>query len=263
VTASPPSPGAAPLASVVVPALDEGDRLAGLLDGLAAAAPPGAPDVEFVVVDDGSAHRHLALERAAVAAASGRALASGAPCRFRLVEHLSNRGKGAAIRRGWGEASGGAAWLGFLDADGAVPAAEAWRLAGRLLPDPGFDVLAATRIRMAGRTIRRSRFRHAQGRVFATLAERLFRLGFYDTQCGLKLFRASLLHPVLPLLREDRWLLDVEVLALLQRRGARCVEEPIDWADPGRSKVVPFLDPLKMLAGLLSLRRRLGPPPAR
>ena len=50
---------------------------------------------------------------------------------------------------------------------------------------------------------------------------------------------------------------------LLQRRGARCVEEPIDWADPGRSKIVPLLDPLRMLAGLLSMRRRLGPPPAR
>jgi len=263
VTLPPPHPAAAPLASVVVPALDEGDRLPGLLDGLASAAPPGAPAVEFVVVDDGSTQRHLALERAAVATASERALASGAPCRFRIVECPSNRGKGAAIRRGWGEASRGAVWLGLLDADGAVPAAEAWRLAARLAPDPGFDVLAATRIRMAGRTIRRSRFRHAQGRVFATLAERLFGLGFYDTQCGLKLFRASHLRPVLPLLRENRWLLDVEILALLQRRGARCVEEPIDWADPGRSKIVPLLDPLKMLAGLLSMRRRLGPPPAR
>ncbi len=262
-TSPAPSPGAAPLASVVVPALDEGDRLSGLLDGLATGAPPGAPAVEFLVVDDGSGHRHLALGRAAVAAASERARASGAPCRFRLVELPSNRGKGAAIRRGWSEAPRGAAWLGFLDADGAVPAAEAWRLAGRLAPDPTFDVLAATRIRMAGRTIRRSRFRHGQGRAFATLAERLFRLGFYDTQCGLKLFRASLLRPVLPLLREDRWLLDVEILALLQRRGARCLEEPIDWADPGRSKVVPLVDPLKMLAGLLAMRRRLGPPPAR
>jgi len=258
-----PDPATSPLATLVVPAYDEGDRLPGLLDGLASAAPPGAPGVEFLVVDDGSAPMHLARARAAVSAASERARASGAPARFRLVESPSNRGKGAAIRRGWGEAWRGAAWLGFLDADGAVPAAEAWRLAGRLAPDPGFDVLAATRIRMAGRAIRRSRLRHAQGRLFATLAERLFRLGFYDTQCGLKLFRASLLRPILPLLREDRWLLDVEVLALLQRRGARCLEEPIDWADPGRSKVVPLLDPLKMLAGLLSIRRRLGPPPRR
>lgn len=256
-------PSPAPLASVVVPALDEGDRLPGLLDGLVSAAPPGAPAVEFLVVDDGSARQHLDRERTAVAAASERVGASGGSSRFRLVECPSNGGKGAAIRRGWGESSRGTAWLGFLDADGAVPAAEAWRLAGRLSPDPGFDVLAATRIRMAGRTIRRSRFRHAQGRAFATLTERLFRLGFYDTQCGLKLFRASLLRPVLPLLREDRWLLDVEVLALLQRRGARCLEEPIDWEDPGRSKVVPLVDPVKMLAGLLRLRARLGPPPAR
>jgi len=48
------------------------------------------------------------------------------------------------------------------------------------------------------------------------------------------------------------------LLALLKRAGARFREEPIDWSDPGDSKVVPGLDALRMAAGLWRLRRRMG-----
>ncbi len=253
----------APLATIVIPAYREGARLPALLDALVAEALAArAPPIEVVVVDDGSGARDAERERAAASDAAARLGAAGAPHRVRFVATPRNRGKGAAIRRGWAEADPGAAWLGFLDADGAVSAREAWRLV-RMLERDDADVLAATRMLMAGHVIERSLFRHLQGRVFATLAESALHLGFYDTQCGLKLFRASLLRPHLAELREDRWLLDVEVIALLQRDGARCREVPIDWVDPGGSKVVPGLDALRMAAGLWQVRRRLGGPARR
>jgi dolichyl-phosphate beta-glucosyltransferase len=248
----------APFASIVVPAYREGVRLPPLVAALAAQgldAP--SPAVEVVVVDDGSPAPEAERERAAVESASDRLAAAGAPHRFRFVGERRNRGKGAAIRRGWAEADPGGRWLGFLDADGAVSAGEVWRLVRAAEGASGVDVLAATRMLMAGRTIRRSLHRHLQGRVFATLVEQLFGLGFYDTQCGLKLFRAERLRPLLPALREDRWLLDVEVLALLHRAGAVCREVPIDWADQGGSKVRPGLDAARMAAGLWRLKRRL------
>jgi hypothetical protein len=90
---------------------------------------------------------------------------------------------------------------------------------------------------MAGRHIERRILRHLQGRVFATLTEAWLRLGVYDTQCGLKLIRADRVRPLLPLLEESGWMLDVEVLAQLKQRGARILEVPIDWSDAGESKV--------------------------
>jgi hypothetical protein len=121
----------------------------------------------------------------------------------------------------------------------------------------GVDALAATRVLMAGHIVHRSLRRHLQGRVFATLVEELLHLGFYDTQCGLKLFRAGRLRPLLGALREERWLLDVEILARLRRAGAVLREIPIDWIDPGGSKMTPGVDALRMGAGLVRLRRRL------
>jgi glycosyltransferase involved in cell wall biosynthesis len=248
----------APFASVVIPAFREGDRLPRLLSDLAArAGDEPAPATELVVVDDGSGPHEAAREREAVLDAAGRLEAAGVPHTVRFVTAPENRGKGATIRLGWAEADPGATWLGFLDADGAVSAREVWRLVRMAAREDDCDVLAGARMLMAGRSIQRSLVRHLQGRVFATLTEQAFGLGFYDTQCGLKLFRASVLRPVLPALRENRWLLDIEILAHLKRAGARMREEPIDWADPGQSKVVPGVDAIRMAFGLWRMRRRL------
>ena len=73
----------------------------------------------------------------------------------------------------------------------------------------------------------------------------------------MKLIRGALLRPLLDVLREERWLLDIELLVLLKRQGARALEVPIDWEDFGGSKVIPGLDGLRMFWGLLQLRRRL------
>lgn len=243
--------------SVVIPAFNEGDRLPPYLDhlvrlGLVHDASP----VELIVVDDGSAPAHASRHRRCVEEAGARLARAGSRHAVRLVASPANQGKGSAIRLGWDAADPASSWLGFLDADGAIPADEFWRLVG-LLGD-GHDLLAGSRILMAGRTIRRSAFRHVQGRVFATLAERAFRFGFYDTQCGIKFVRAAALRPHLGVLRERGWLLDVEVLALLQQRRARMREEPIDWIDPGGTKVRFGIDALRMMAGLRRIKVGLG-----
>ena len=242
------------LISVVIPAFNEGERLPPLLAALAAEGRAQPRPVEFLVVDDGSAADHLARHRKSVAEAA-RALA-GTPHRVRLLEGGRNQGKGGAIRSGWREAAPDATFLAFLDADGAISAGEFWRLTG-LLGGP-LDLLAGARVLMAGRKISRSLFRHLQGRVFATLTEQAFGLGFYDTQCGVKFVRAELLRPHLDLLQERRWMLDVELLALVKLLGGRQREEPIDWWDPGGSKVRPVIDALQMLLGLRRIKRHLA-----
>ncbi len=127
-------------------------------------------------------------------------------------------------------------------------------MAGMLQELP-IDVLAGSRIRMAGRFIERSLFRHLQGRVFATLTDVMLELGFYDTQCGAKFFRASLLRPELSRLVEERWLLDLEVLALMKDRGARCLELPIDWVDQADSRVRFLTDAVRMFLGLRQVQK--------
>ncbi len=245
--------------SVALPAFNEGLRLPLLVEELVAEGQGlQAPAVEFIISDDGSREQDAQRYAEIVSAGQERFVAQGAPHQLRCLRSPRNEGKGSAIRRAWGSASPEARWLAFLDSDGAISGSEFWRLARMLSEQAPFDVLAASRVKMAGRSIDRKLFRHLQGRVFATLTEQLFGLGFYDTQCGLKFIRAELLVPLLGRLAEERWLLDVELLALLKREGARLREEPVDWHEPGGSKVRFGIDPLKMFAGLVQMRARLG-----
>jgi dolichyl-phosphate beta-glucosyltransferase len=251
------------VASIVIPVFNEGERLPMMLHELSSEERSGLPPTEFLVVDDGSGPGHRERYQAAV---RETAAALGPDHRIALICSPRNQGKGASVRLGWSQASD-ARWLGYVDGDGAIPAHEVWRLVKRVADAGDVDVVAGSRILMAGRSVRRNLVRHLQGRLFATLVDNAFELGFYDTQCGLKLLRAALLRPLLPSLREDRWMLDVELLLAVRRAGARCVEEPVDWAEPGGSKVIPLLDPLRMAIAVWRLRRRYGPramlPPAR
>lgn len=248
----------APTVSVVIPAYNEGARLPAFLEQLTECclAHP-TPVMEFIVSDDGSAPEHVEQERAGLERARERLAQAGTLHRFRFRQAERNGGKGTAIRAGWSEADPEAEWLAFLDADGAVSALEFQRLAQLATTTPRVDVVVGTRVRMAGRRVERSLFRHLQGRVFATLTDLNFHLGFYDTQCGAKLFRASLLRPLLSGLQEERWLLDVELLVRMREQGARALEVPIDWTDAGDSKVRFGVDAARMFWGLRQLRRRL------
>lgn len=252
------SPAGSSRVCVVLPAYDEGARLPALAAALAERlAACDAASVDLVLVDDGSTIAESERMHAAVERAAGVLAAENAAHSFRFVRAERNGGKGSAIRLGWRHAPSDAAWMGWMDADGAIGADELVRMIVLAVGDPAADVLAASRVKMAGKRVERRAFRHVQGRIFATLTEAVLGLGVYDTQCGLKLMRAAALRPVLPFLREDRWMLDVELLALMQARGARVVEVPIDWRDAGTSKVRFGSDPLRMLWALGRIRARV------
>jgi dolichyl-phosphate beta-glucosyltransferase len=248
-------------AQLAIPLHDAGERFAQFVMDLAEGAPSGYA-VDIVAVDDGSAPDARRVHEQAVAAAAYRLRAANARHRIRLVVSTPNRGKGAAIRRGWGDGTG-ATWLGFVDGDGAAAAREVWRAASSLEDHASFDALLATRVRAPERVVHRTFFRNIQGRIFSGLVERILDLGVRDPQCGLKFFRASVLAPLLPLLREERWLLDAELLLHLRNGGARLAELPIDWTESTETGLVFLLDPLKMAGGLFRVRRRVGVVPRR
>jgi hypothetical protein len=212
--------------------------------------------VTALVIDDGSRPDQEAKQRLAVETASAVLTAAHTPHQIQYHRARRNQGKGASIRWGWSLADPACRWLSFVDADGAIDAREYWRLVDQL-PGATVDALCGARVNMLGRSVNRSLFRHLQGRSFATVVELLFHLGFYDTQCGIKFFRAERLRPFLGRLRENRWLLDIELLAWLKTVNARCIETPIDCHERGGSALVFGLDPIRMLFGLLALRSRL------
>lgn len=242
-----------PRALIVVPVYNESARLPVLLDEIAAGrGAPGAVALSFLLVDDGSSPEEYARTLALVAA---RKLEGALPC----VRLEVNGGKGRAVRTGFERAlAEGYDYAGFLDADGSTSVAEL-RRALDYFADRGGTPLAAvigSRVALLGRNISRSAARHYLGRVFATFVSLLFGARVYDTQCGMKLFRASALGRHLDAPTDFRWVWDTELVLAMLAAGETVHEFPVDWRETGGSKLSFSRDPLMMALRLVLFRFR-------
>ena len=170
----------------------------------------------------------------------------------------ANRGKGHAVYAGW-RAAGSVDWLAFVDADGAVSVGEINRAWARLTrPENVSDVLIGSRIAKLGRNVERTFFRHASGRVFATLASIVSGLTVYDSQCGLKFIRAAAFRKIEPFVKAERFSFDMELLMLAAASGCRIEEFPIDWHHVPGGKVSVLRDSIPMVLELLRSRRNVA-----
>ncbi len=80
------------------------------------------------------------------------------------------------------------------------------------------------------------------------------RTGFADAQCGFKAIRSEVAQALVPLVEDDGWFFDTELLVLAERSGLRIHEVPVDWTDDPDSRVDVTATIREDLRGL----RRLG-----
>ena len=166
--------------------------------------------LEFLFVDDGSTDQTLESLAGFEAKHEGR---------VRLLQLAHNQGKSHAVREGMLEAfAGDSSYCGYWDADLATPLEEIPRFIERLDAQPELDLVIGSRVKLLGRSIERDPWRHYFGRVAATVASVVLQLPVYDTQCGAKVFRNTMMMKELfvePL--TSGWVFDVEVIARLIR----------------------------------------------
>ena len=227
--------------SVVIPAFNEARRLGATLDRVTAYLDRRSLDHEILVVDDGSTDGTADLVRSHPAPA------------VRLIEQGTNRGKGAALRRGVAESRGRRVLL--CDADLSTPIEELEALEERL--DRGAAVAIGSRS-VAGSDVRQRqpRYRELMGKTFNRLIRLLGVRGMADTQCGFKLLEGDLARRLFPGITTDRFAFDVELLWLVRRDGNRVDEVGVTWIDSPDSRVHPVVDAAAMLRDVVLMRWR-------
>jgi len=208
-----------PALSVVIPALNEEDRLPRTLERIASYLGRRGGGYEVLVVDDGSHDR-----------TSERAEAAGAT----VLRNEANRGKGFAVRRGMLAARGPRRLM--TDADLSTPIEELDRLSARM--DEGHDVVVGSRALPGARIeVRQPWYRENTGRLFNLFVRALAVPGVKDTQCGFKLFSAAAARDVFSAARVDGFSFDVEALFLARKKGYRIAEVPVLWRNDAASRV--------------------------
>jgi glycosyltransferase involved in cell wall biosynthesis len=195
---------AEPTISVVAPAFDEERSVALLFEELQAALDPLDEPWEVVFVDDGSTDGTFgALTRL-----------HSAHDNVRVVRLRRNFGKSAALAAGFEQARGDV--VVTIDADLQDDPAEIPRLLAKL--EEGFDLVSGWKSRRQDPWRRR-----LLSRLFNRLASLVSGLSLHDVNCGLKAYRAEVVHDLRIYGELHRFL---PVLA--HERGYRVAELPVN-----------------------------------
>ena len=224
--------------SIIVPAYNEERSVRSVLErlaGLDAQAP-----YEVIVVDDGSSDDtyNRAVEFAGET--------------FKILRHVTNRGKGAAVRSGIEHARGSHVLI--FDADDEYDHKDIPKLIQPLLSGRAEVVYGA---RMRGHGTIHPTLIHALGNYIMTAtANILYGSAISDLHTCLKLLPLPLLKDME--LTEEGFGLDTEITAEILRRGWRPYELPISYV--GRSKEegkkIGAKDAVECFRILFQVRRR-------
>src|SRR5262249_6750806 len=80
-----------------------------------------------------------------------------------------------------------------------------------------------------------------------------------DAQCGFKAIRGDLARELLPMVADNNWFFDSELLLLAERRGLRIHEVPVDWVEDPDSRVDLVATAWEDLKGIWRLHRHPAP----
>ena len=95
------------------------------------------------------------------------------------------------------------------------------------------DVAIGTRLASTAQVSRGPR-REAVSRAYNLILRAALHAGFSDAQCGFKAVRTDVAKALLPMVQDQGWFFDTELLVLAEHNGMRIHEVPVDWV--GRSR---------------------------
>ncbi len=226
---------------IVIPVLNEEHALPRCIDTLSDFLEGEMPQYQWriVVADNGSTDTTLEVAKA-YAAQSDRV----------GYIHLDQRGRGRALKRAWSESN--ADVVSYMDVDLSTDLAAFPALIGSIA-DEGYDLATGSRL-MRGSQTTRSLKRESISRAYNLLIKAVHWTHLSDAQCGFKALGRGAADAVLPLIVDNHWFFDTELLLIAEKRGFHIKEVPVTWREDPDTRVKIVSTALEDIRGLLRLR---------
>lgn len=160
--------------------------------------------------------------------------------------HLDRRGRGRALRTVWSTSD--ADVVACMDVDLSTDLDAVAPLVAPLVSGHS-DIAIGSRL-ARGAHVARGAKPEPLSRSYELLVRAATGKRFTDAQPGFTAARTDVIRALLPLVEDDDWFFDTEVLLLAERRGLRIHEVPVDWAqdlDPSREILATSVADLKGL----------------
>ncbi len=167
------------------------------------------------------------------------------------VVHMPEKGRGRALRAVWSTSD--ATVLAYMDVDLSTDLAALLPLIAPLVSGHS-DLAIGTRLHRGSRVVRGVK-REFISRSYNLMLRHTLSTRFSDAQCGFKAIRREVAAHLLPLVEDNEWFFDTELLVLAERSGLRIHEVPVDWIDDPDSRVHIVNTAMADLRGIARLAR--------
>ncbi len=233
-----------PYLSVIIPAYNEEHRISATLFDMDKYLSRQNYQYEIIVVSDGSTDN----------TASVVGNLKDQIQNLKLIDNKKNCGKGCVVKQGMLEAQGD--YRLFMDADNSTTInhlEKFWPYT-----QEGYDVVIGS-IEAEGAKIHEEAawYRRFLGRISKYIIRIIAGLWkIHDSQRGFKLFSARAASSIFSKQTIMRWGFDIEILVLAKKMRFKVKEVPVNWSNPGESKVT-LKSYIKTFQELLRIRRNL------
>ncbi len=168
--------------------------------------------------------------------------------------HLDAKGRGRALRAAW--TASPAPVVAYMDVDLSTDLDALLPLVAPLVSGHS-DVAIGTRLAPGSRIVRGPK-REAISRTYNLLLRATLHNGFSDAQCGFKAVRSDVARALLPMVEDQGWFFDTELLVLAEANGLRIHEVPVDWVDDPDSRVDVVSTARDDLLGIWRMAKRMA-----
>ena len=163
--------------------------------------------------------------------------------------YLPQKGRGRALRAAWLASDAGI--VSYMDVDLSTDLVHFPELLDAL--DSGYDVAVGSRLSHESRVTRGLK-REFISRSYNLLIKGMFFTPFPDAQCGFKALTRQAAHAIVPLVENNNWFFDTELLIIAARNHYRIKSVPVKWDDDPASTVRIVGTAAEDLKGLCRLR---------
>jgi len=164
---------------------------------------------------------------------------------------LEQKGRGRALRKAWLESD--ADVVSYMDVDLSTKL-DAFPELLRALEE-GYDIAIGSRL-MKDSNVKRSLKREVTSRGYNLLIKAMFCSSFSDAQCGFKAVKRDAVQVLVPLIKDQVWFFDTELLLLAGMKGYRIKDVPVEWVEDEDTRVHIAGTAWEDIKGLLRVRFR-------
>jgi len=183
----------------------------------------------------------------------GRGLEEQYPGQIKYVR-IERKGRGFALKQVWLDSPMDI--VSYMDVDLSTGIEDFPALIGAIADD-GYDVAIGSRLAKGAR-VTRSLKRRVLTLGYNSMIKGMFFTRFSDAQCGFKAASREAARRIIPLIEDNNWFFDTELLILAEKMGYRVKDVPVKWVEDTDTRVKIASTVSEDIRGLIRLR--LGQP---